>query len=195
MRVLVLCESMFGNTDEVAAEVVAGLREAGAEARLVEVVDVVPEDLADLDLLVVSAPTHALSLPRPESRAEAVRLGAEPSRATTGVREWLDDVDRFLPPMRPRPPAAVFDTRVLKARHWPGSASRRAARGLRRAGFHVVDHASFFVDAVTGPLVMGETLRARAWGTDLVDLTTACTGAASHRRDSPRSDRRAPSSP
>lgn len=168
MKALIVCESMFGNTDEVALQILAGLEDAGAQARLVEVVDAVPEDFADLDLLVVAAPTHALSLSRPESRAEAVVKGAEPRRAATGVREWLADVDRYLPASRP--PVAVCDTRVLKARHWPGSAARRAARGLRKAGFPVIDRMSFYVESMTGPLTDGETVRARAWGSEIPGL-------------------------
>ena len=64
---------------------------------------------ADLDLLVVGAPTHAFSLSRPSTRADAVRQGAPPERATAGLREWLTAA----PPQDARRlPVAVFDTRV-----------------------------------------------------------------------------------
>lgn len=170
MKVTIVCESMFGNTEALAEQVRAGLAESGARVTLVEVVDAVAADFVDLDLLVVAAPTHALTLSRPESRAEAVARGADPGRAVLGVREWLDDVARYLPPTGKRPVVAVFDTRVVKARHWPGSAARRAARGLRRAGFRVVDRASFYVEGLTGPLAAGENERARHWGSRLVGV-------------------------
>lgn len=167
MKVTIVCESMFGNTDALAEQVRDGLVDAGAEVRLVEVAEVVARDFEDLDLLVVAAPTHALTLSRPESRAEAVERGADPRRAVVGIREWLADIAVYFPGTEPRPPVVVFDTRVLQARHWPGSAAHRAARKLRRAGFRVVDRMSFFVETMTGPLADGEGVRARDWGSEL----------------------------
>lgn len=169
MRVTILCESMFGNTEHLAEAVRSGLEAVGATARLVEVATARTEDFADLDLLLIAAPTHALSLSRPESRAEAVDRGADPARAVVGVREWLVDVDVYFPPEVVRPPAVVFDTRVLKTRHWPGSAAGRAARGLRRAGFTVRERMSFFVEGITGPLADGESVRAYDWAQHLLD--------------------------
>jgi len=167
MKVTIVCESMFGNTRELAEQVGAGLAGAGAEASVVDVGDVLAADFVGLDLLVVAAPTHALTLSRPESRAEAVAKGAEPRRALVGVREWLLDIDVYLPAGARRPPVAAFDTRVVKARHWPGSAAGRAARELRHSGFEVVDRISFFVDGLTGPLTEGEYDRAQVWGASL----------------------------
>lgn len=174
MKVAIVCESMFGNTDSLARQVQAGLVEAGAEVAQVDVGSAITSDFVDLDLLVLAAPTHALSLSRPESRAEAVALGADPARAVAGIREWLDDIEIYLPASRPRPVVAVLDTRILKSRHWPGSATHRAARGLRHAGFLVIDRVSFFVEGVTGPLAEGETVRARDWGSKLPELVAGC---------------------
>ncbi|MCX6394903.1 MAG: flavodoxin domain-containing protein [Propionibacteriales bacterium] len=167
MKVVIVCESMFGNTEALADQVRDGLRDLGVEADVVEVADVQDEDVAGLDLLVIAAPTHALSLSRPTSRADAVSQGADPRRARAGVREWLADIDRYLPATAARPPVAVFDTRVLKTKHWPGSAAGRASRTLRHAGFQVIDRMSFYVEGLTGPLADGEGLRARDWGAEL----------------------------
>jgi flavorubredoxin len=171
MKTVIVCESMFGNTELLAQAVRTGLTQAGSEVRVVEVGQAVPGDFRDCDLLVVAAPTHALSLSRPETRADAVSKGADPRRAQIGVREWLAAIDDIFPPAAHRPPVAVFDTRVLKARHWSGSAAIRAGRRLRKAGFHVVDRVSFYVDGVTGPLSPGELSRALAWG---LGLPSAC---------------------
>lgn len=160
MKVALVVESMFGNTEELADAVAHGLRERGAEATVRHPGDAQDHALADVDLLVLGAPTHALSLSRPSTRADAVTQGAEPERARTGIREWLaaagDEAGR--------PPVAVFDTRAKVTRHWPGSASRKVARTLRRRGFTVLDRTSFYVEGVTGPILDGELARAEAWG-------------------------------
>lgn len=175
MRSVIICESMFGNTDLLAAAVEQGLGSAGGEADLVEVGAAYAQGrhFAGCDLLVVAAPTHALTLSRPESRAEAVARGADPRREPIGVREWLGTLEDVLPASRPRPLVAVFDTRVLKAKHWPGSAAHRAARTLRKAGFTVLDRRSFYVEGIAGPLLPGEVERAGAWGRRLAGLAAA----------------------
>ena len=165
---LVVVESMFGNTDHLARAVAAGLRDAGVDTAVVDVA-AAPVDLsADLDLLVLGAPTHAFSLSRPSTRADAVRQGASPERAATGMREWLSAVL----PQDPRhsPVTAVFDTRVSKVRRLPAAAGPRAARLARRRGLTVLGRPeAFLVADVCGPLVDGEIERAAAWGHSLAD--------------------------
>lgn len=170
MKVIVLFESMFGNTKVVAQDVRDGLADAGADVALVGVADAAVTELAECDLLVLAAPTHALSLSRPETRADAVSRGADPGCASTGIREWLGTLDQKLPASATRPPVAVLDTRVHKARNWPGSAAKRAARTVRKEGFTVVEQMSFYVDDITGPVTSGEHQRARQWGRHLADL-------------------------
>lgn len=177
MKVTIVCESMFGNTEYLAEQVAGGLTDQGADVALVKVGEVVSSDFDGIDLLVVAAPTHALTLSRPESRAEAVTHGAEPHRALVGVREWLDTIDLYLPDTAHRPVVAVFDTRVEKARHWPGSAAHRAARGFRKARFDVLERTSFYVEGLIGPLVAGESDRARAWGAALAERVGQLEGS------------------
>jgi hypothetical protein len=164
MKVVIVFESMFGNTASVAADVREGLVKAGATVVLGGVASIPAQALSSCDLLVLAAPTHAFTLSRPESRAEAVVKGADPEQAATGLREWLTTLEGLLPASSPRPPVAVLDTRVTKVRHLPGSAARSAARALAKLDFDVVDRASFFVEGITGPVSAGEHERARAWG-------------------------------
>jgi hypothetical protein len=166
---LVVLESMFGNTDKIGNAIADGLRDAGV-AVTVEDVAAAPVDLSPaVGLLVVGAPTHALSLSRPNTRADAVRQGAPDEKAATGLREWLSTVL----PQDPAhaPVVAVFDTRVTKVRRLPAAAGPRAARLARRRGLAVVGRPrAFLVSDVKGPLEDGELERASAWGRELADL-------------------------
>jgi flavorubredoxin len=170
MKVIVIFESMFGNTKILAQDVRDGLADAGADVAVVGVVDAAGTELVGCDLVVLAAPTHALSLSRPQTRADAVKKGADPDCASTGIREWLDNLGETLPATSVHPPVAVLDTRVRKARHWSGSAAKRAARTLRKDGFQVVEQMSFYVEGVTGPVTSGEHLRARMWGRHLAEM-------------------------
>lgn len=168
MKTVIVFESMFGNTEKLAREMGDGLAGDHAQVVLADVRHVRPEDFADCDLLVLGAPTHAFSLSRPSTRADAVRQGAPDSRAALGLREWLASIDQVFGAGSARPLVAVFDTRVEKVQHWPGSAARRTGRMLRGHGFEVIEHpTSFYVEDVRGPLVTGERERARAWARGL----------------------------
>lgn len=177
MRVLVVAESVFGNTRRVAEEVAGGLADelgATGEVRIADVTEPV-EDLDGVDLLVVGGPTHAFAMTRMSTRrsaAEQAGDGAEP--AETGLREWL----AALPEAPGRAQAAAFDTRVDRPR-LPGSAAAGAARRLRRLGYRlVVRPETFRVTGTRGPLREGELDRARAWGASVARAATAAVGTA-----------------
>ncbi|HEX6353344.1 flavodoxin family protein [Actinophytocola sp.] len=161
---LVVFESMFGNTKKIAEAIADGLR-TGMTAELAEVGSAPVTLGPDVDLLVVGGPTHAFSMSRQSTRADASRQGADDRAATgIGLREWLDRVAAD----SARPPVAAFDTKVSRPR-LPGSAARAARNRLRHAGFRPVAPAeNFYVHGTPGPLVDGEPDRARAWGEQLV---------------------------
>ena len=160
LRALVAYESMFGNTERVAGAVAAGLRLEGVDTNVVNVSHPEPVDLAEVDLLVVGAPTHAFSLSRPATRQDAVRQGGREAAECAGLREWLgglEHTDRSIL-------AAAFDTRVTKVRYLPACASRRAARELATQGYQMVSTPiGFLVEGVRGPLESREVERAIAW--------------------------------
>ena len=182
-RALVVYESMFGNTEQLAHAVAEGLRLDGL---MVDAVDVgeAPSVDGGVDLLVVGAPTHAFSLSRPRTRADAVRQGAPAVKADHGLREWLtscggsretDVVARL----------AVFDTRVTQVRHLPKAAGRKAARLGERQGYLLIAKpASFLVEDVKGPLLEGELDRAVAWGRHLGGVTRIHVAALRARSSS-----------
>jgi hypothetical protein len=175
MRALVVYESMFGNTREVAAAVAEGMGTRVA-VNLVEVADA-PTEIGDkVSLLVVGGPTHALGLSRPQTRQDAKqRPTGQAESAKVGLREWLGT----LTPGGAAPLAATFDTRIRRPR-MPGSAARRAERQLRRLGFEILTGpTSFWVTGTAGPLVDGERERARRWGEQIgAELVTRAESGA-----------------
>jgi hypothetical protein len=175
MRALVVYESMFGNTEQVAHAVTHGLAEH-MDVECVEVSQAPHTIQQPLDLIVVGGPTHAFSMTRARTRDDAVQHGAPLERAATGLRDWLE----ALPPGPHSELVATFDTRVDKMRHLPGSAARSAARAVRRLGFaQAIRPVSFYVSEIDGPLLAGETARARAWGERLAEQVRARASASS----------------
>lgn len=161
MRAVVVYESMFGNTKEL-AEAVAGELSERLAVELIEVGEAPKVIDPKIGLLVVCAPTHAFSLSRPATREEAAKQ-AQRGLVSSGIglREWLGEVEA---PHGTR--AVAFDTRAeLRI---PGSAARVATRRLRRSGFRVVGRPeSFSVKKTLGPLLPDEVQRARRWAAKL----------------------------
>lgn len=170
MKALVVYESMFGNTEEIANAIGAGLAEQMEVD--VQAVALAPRTLpSDVELLVIGGPTHAFSMSRQSTREEAVKQGAH-STPSIGLREWL----QALPHHAGTATVTTFDTRVDSVRHLPGSAAKSAARRVRWHGFlHVERGESFYVRGTEGPLVDGETERARDWGRQLARAVSAWT--------------------
>src|ERR1022692_4624747 len=113
MRVLVVYESMYGNTHQIAEAIGEGLS-------IENEVAVAPLSRARLaleagpDLLIVGGPTHVHGLSRPRSRLAAVQQAEgkhqrlDPSAPGPGLGEWLGVV-------RPLPQTrwfAAFDARA-----------------------------------------------------------------------------------
>ncbi|MBG0830105.1 flavodoxin family protein [Planomonospora sp. ID67723] len=171
MRALVVFESMFGNTQAVAEAIADGLA-TRMDVDLVEVGSAPAAVPDDVDLLVVGAPTHAFGMSRPGTRRSAAQQapGGLVSKGE-GLREWLAALGGHAPDVA----AAAFDTRVKNP--WiPGSARHGAERRLRRQGFAILTGSqSFYVSGTPGPLLEGETERARYWGTALATARQAGT--------------------
>jgi hypothetical protein len=163
MRALVVFESMYGNTQQIADAIGAGLV-VRMDVDVVEV-SVAPPNLDDdVGLLVVGAPTHAFGLSRASTRRDAADKASGPLVSQgDGLRDWLETLQA----PTGRVAAAAFDTRIGKPRV-PGSAARAADRRLRALGFErAAPPESFWVHGVDGPLTDGELVRARRWGEQL----------------------------
>ncbi len=170
MRIAVIYESIYGNTEAVARAIADGLRVHG-EVTLEPVDDRVS---VDVDLLVVGAPTHAHGLPTRMTRRaieaaaeEAARKGQPlESGPTPALRSFLDRLAKV-----GGTSAACFDTRFDRSPLLTGSAARTIAKKLSRLNYELVaPPESFFVSDSEGPLVEGELERAGAWGASLLPM-------------------------
>jgi flavodoxin len=163
MKALVVYESLFGNTEQVALAITSGLSKHG-EVELIEVTDAPAVITEPFDLLVLGGPTHAFSMTRPSTREDAFRQGAAQGSTAIGLREWLEHLTGG--PHSEQ--VATFDTRVAKVRHLPGSAAKGAAKVALKLGYEAAAQPeSFYVEDVSGPLIDGELSRAQAWGEQL----------------------------
>ena len=172
MKIMIVYESMYGNTHLVAEKMAEGAS-LRADATLVPVSDATAELIAGADLLVVGGPTHlhglSSSMSRRAATADAAKRdqGSDPDAETEGLRSWFHS----LSPGDGRPSAA-FDTRLDGSAAFTGRASPGIARRLHHHGFRVVvDPESFIVDK-ENHLIAGEGDRARAWADGLVSKLT-----------------------
>jgi len=183
LTALVVYESMFGNTEAVARAVAAGLELENIAVTLREVREAPLGTPIDVDLMVVGAPTHAFSLSRPSTRADAVRQGAPASHEELGLREWLNAL-----PRTEGAGFAAFDTRVSKVRRIPKAAGPSAARIARKRGFVLVSKpVAFLVDDTKGPLGADEIKRAAQWGRFLAGVARIHVASEQARRHVRRS--------
>lgn len=170
-RVIVVYESMFGATRQI-AETIADQLRPFADVTIMNSANAHPEDLAHADLLVAGGPTHVFGLSSETTRDEAQKV-AERSNAvltfecpdvTRGLRELLRALPRATTPHH----FAAFSTRSAKApRLFTGSAARRIDRDIRAAGYlPLVPPHDFLIEA-THRLVDGQLTEAADWGTSL----------------------------
>lgn len=140
MKVLVVYDSFYGNTEQIARAI--GDAIAG-EAKVVRVGEVSPSELESVDLLVVGSPTQG-------------------GRPTAAIRDVLNEVSKSgVKGVK----VAAFDTRVPA--RWAavfGYAAGRIAKALKgKGGTLVASPEGFFVEGTKGPLKDGELERAAAW--------------------------------
>jgi hypothetical protein len=164
MTTLVVYESMYGNTREIAEHVAQGLRDRG-EVRVVAVGDVTAADVASAELVVMGGPTHVHGMSSRRTRSAAVAaassssLPLEPHADGMGVRDLLAGCGHV-----GGTPAAVFDTRMSGRKALTGSAARGISRRMRRRGFKLVAPPESFVVDRHNHLLPHEDTRASVWG-------------------------------
>ncbi len=159
MKAVVVYESHWGNTAEVARAIAEGI---GPDTTVLPTDEAGGAALEDIDLLVVGAPVVMFGLPgerAEEAILKAVDPPSPPDVSHPSLRTWLDSLPRG------HAEAAAFETRV---RWSPGGATHTIERGLERAGYRTnANSGKFIVSGRYGPLRAGEIERARSWGAGL----------------------------
>ncbi len=155
MKAMILYESFFGNTEQVAQAMGVALGAAWGAADDVTVrriSDVDPTALPALDLLVVGSATRAFR-PSPDTSAFLARL---PGRALDGMM-----VAAFDTRIAPEDTGSAVLKFMVKLFGW---AAPKIMKKLVRAGGRAgAEPEGFYVVASEGPLREGELERAAAW--------------------------------
>lgn len=156
MKILVLYDSFFGNTEQIAQTVTKALQPDNSLV-IKRVSEVESMQMQGLDLLVIGSPTRGF---RP-SKATSAFLKGLPASALSGVK------------------AAAFDTRIDAETIKPGILRGIVKMGgyavkpmtdmLRKKGAEVLGVAQgFFVEESEGPLRDGELERAAEWAKNML---------------------------
>ena len=162
MKALVIYDSQYGNTAQIAQAIADGLKSAATdtiEVDLRKIDDARPEQLSGLDVLVVGSPTQRFS-------------------TTSAMRDFLKDIPKKA---LAGVTVAGFDTRLTeeelhahgamlgKLVDWFGYAAPRISEGLEKKGGRVaVPPEGFYVGGTEGPLLEGELERAAEWARQIL---------------------------
>ena len=140
MKVLIVYDSAYGNTEKIARAIGGAI---AGEVKVLRPGEVNPPDLQSLDLLIVGAPTQG-------------------GRATLAIQDFLNKLpERAVKGVS----VAAFDTRFsTKLVKIFGYAAGKIAESLKRKGGNlIVPPEPFFVKGREGPLKEGELERASVW--------------------------------
>jgi len=176
MRAVVVYESMFGNTRQIADAIGTGLVD-GCVVSVIPVAQAGQDQIKTADLVVVGGPTHVHGMTRASTRQGAAKMAEEadssvvlePDAVAEGLREWLDALGKSKVGRR----AAAFDTRMPGPAALTGRASKGISRALRHHGYEVVADPESFIVTRQNTLEPGEEDRARTWGARLATILAA----------------------
>jgi len=157
MKALVVYDSVFGNTEQVAQAIGQALEAAG-DVAVVRVGEVKPGQWSGVDIAVVGSPTRAFS-PTPATKK---LVGGLPRETLQGVK------------------VAAFDTRIaledvnssflnLMVKLFGYAAEPIARRLQKKGGELAVSPEGFFVTGSEGPLKEGELERAARWAEEILN--------------------------
>jgi flavodoxin len=156
MKAMVVYDSAFGNTEQVARAIGQAL--GSQEVEVVQVTNARPEGLAGLTLLIVGSPTQKF---RPLGAITSFLQGI-PQDGLKGVRVAAFDT-RI-------PESKVNEIRILAffVRIFGYAAKPIADRLVKKGGELAVPPEGFYVGDTKGPLLEGELERAAEWARRII---------------------------
>ena len=146
MKVLIVYDSVYGNTEKIAKAIGGAII---GEVKVLRVNEVNPSELETIGLLVVGSPTQG-GRPTPAIRT---LLNKVPEASLQGIN------------------VAAFDTRMLtKLVAVFGYAAGRIAGNLKgKGGTLIAPPEGFFIKGIKGPLKEGELERAAGWAKGILE--------------------------
>ncbi len=145
MRVFVVYDSVYGNTEKIAKVIGSSF---GGETKVIRAAEMDPGGLQTGDVLIIGAPTYG-------------------GKATQPVRDFLDKLpETTVKGMK----VAAFDTRYAgRMATMLGSGAGSIVKNLQAKGAVLVSPPEgFIVEGKKGPLKEGELERAASWAKSLV---------------------------
>ncbi|MBN2367001.1 MAG: flavodoxin family protein [Calditrichaeota bacterium] len=151
MKITVVYDSYFGNTEQIGRTVGNSLKSSG-EVKFFRIKDVNPEQVKNTDVLIIGSPTRAF-------------------RPTKPVTDFLN---RISPGSLKGVSVAAFDTRIsrddvdsrfvrLFMKLFGYAAEPVAKKLIKKGGIQLVPPEGFYVKDTEGPLKDGESDRAVEW--------------------------------
>ncbi len=155
MKILIVYDTKFGNTEKVAQAVKLGL-ENNNDITMLKATEALTIDATDYELIILGSPTNG---GRPSPATQAF-INSIPAGSLKGRK------------------AAVFDTGSTSegegfitktAIKIFGYAAPRMAIMLEEKGAKVVSNITFFVKGMEGPVIDGELERTKKWAKTLLN--------------------------
>jgi len=150
-RVLIIYESMYGNTKQVAEEIIKEMQEIKAtETTLKGLKEVDLNHVADFDLILIGSPNH---------------MGT----ATRGIRKFIDSLGKL---NLEKKKTAVFDTYM--GREFEKAVKKMEQQiGKKAPGLQLITPGlSIRVDSTKGPISQGELPKCQEFGLKVLHQTT-----------------------
>ena len=158
MKALIIYDSFFGNTEQI-AQAMGNALDSPEDVEILRVSDVKPEQLTGVTLLIVGSPTRGfrptptisnLLKSIPENGLQGVKVAAFDTRFT------VDEIE-----------SSVFILRILV--NLFGYAAKPIADRLeKKGGGLIIPPEGFFVEGTEGPLKEGELERTADWAKQII---------------------------
>jgi flavodoxin len=153
MKTLVIYDSAFGNTEQIAQAVGNGI---SGDVNVLRVSDVKPDQFPGVELLIIGSPTQRF---RPTPGISNM-LSAVPLNGLKGIKVAAFDTRLTMSEINKTPVLAFF----VRLSGDSAYAAKHIANQLKKKGGQLVaPPEGFFVEGMKGPLVQGELERARDW--------------------------------